>query len=1549
MSGIAVIGLACRVPGARTPEVFWRNLRAGVESITTLSDAQLRAAGVASELLSHPHYVKAAAVLDDIEQFDAALFGFSPREAEILDVQHRLFLECAWQALEDAACDPQRYGGAIGVYAGAGMNAYLLANLIPQREALASAGGFQALISNDKDFLPTRVSYKLNLRGPSVTVQTACSTSLVAVHLACNALLGGECDIALAGGVSVRVPQHAGYLYEEGMILSPDGHCRAFDAQAAGTVPGSGAGIVVLKRLEDALADGDRIDAVVLGSAINNDGALKVGYTAPSVDGQRAVISEALAVAGVDPASIGYVEAHGTGTPLGDPIEVAALTQAFAGSDLVPGSCVLGALKTNVGHLDTAAGVAGFIKAVLALKHREIPPTLHFTAANPQLDLARSPFRVSARVEAWPAGDKPARAGVSSFGIGGTNAHVILEEAPPVEARPAARLITPLVLSARSEAALDAHARAVGQALADAPETDLADATWSLQNGRHAFAYRLAVTAPGTDAASATLLRGDGDRDVARARSVVFMFPGQGAQTPGMAAGLYGVAPEFRAIVDACCARLGSFGGELRALLRAEAVTPEASARLTQTAVAQPALFIVEYALAQQLRAWGLTPAGLIGHSLGEFVAACVAGTLTMEDALALVVERGRLMQQLPGGRMVAVRATPDETAALLPDGVTIAAINAPGLCVASGPPEAVAALERLCASRGIECHDLHTSHAFHSPSMDPVLSAFGAAVARVTLTPPSTPWISNVTGTWISAADAVDPAYWVRHLRHAVLFSAGVACARQLPHPVLLEVGPGRTLGTLALAAAPEPDIEATRGQPAAGDAIVLPTLTHARERARDQDVLMRTLGRLWAAGVEIAWDAIDTGRERRRLALPTYPFERQRYWVEPPVPGSSAAAGSANAGTAGDRHAVPTVDDGVTKRPLDEWFHVPVWKSAPAPARAADATTETAGETWLVCALDGETVAAGLLARLRRDGAEPVLVTPGAAFLRRGDRQYALRPGCREDYDALIAELRRVGQVPTRVLHAWSVDSPDANDRDALECGFLSVTWLARALADVEGEIRIDVLSSRMQAVPGDPRLVPLRAAVAGPVLVVPKELPAIRCRSIDYDGASVHAGDALVDRLYRELRSAADTPWVAYRNHQRLERTLERVALPDVSPATSLRTGGHYLVTGGLGGVGLVIAAHLAANCGARLSLLGRTPFPARDTWPAALAGGTGSTVAGQIRQIQAIEAAGGQVCMLAADVGDLDALRTAVREAEQRFGPVHGVIHAAGVPAGGMLQRKTREDIEAVLRPKVQGALNLLRVFDSTDLDVMVFVSSLTGILGDAGQVDYCAAGAVLDALAHEQRASGKRVVSIDWDTWQEAGMAVDVRLPGALQRLREESLRSGIRNAEAVAVLARVLASDLTQVVVSTRDPVARARRDADVAAQAVTEIDRRGPGHARPALAVAFAPPGTPQEEALCRIWQTLLGIAEVGIHDDFFELGGHSLLATQVLSRVRDQLGVRVTLTTFFETPTIGALGAAVARQQLEAVLADVGDLTDEEAALLLAAADDDKTGETA
>ena len=1001
---IAIIGMSGRFPQAADLTEFWENLRSGRCSISEFTDEELLESGVPEEFLADPNYVKAWGWMDGVDRFDAGFFDITPREAEITDPQIRLLLECAWETLEDAGYDPDRYPGRIGVYAGSSMMSYLWQNLVPTPGLIDSVGYVAAWIVNDRDFVATRINYKLNLRGPGMTVQTACSTSLVCQHLAIQSLLTGESDMVLAGGVCAPFPYKEGYFFGEGGTLSPDGKVRTFDAEAKGMLGGNGVALVLLKRLEDALRDGDHIRAVVKGTALNNDGVDKVTYTAPSVEGQVQVILDTLDVAGVAPGDISYVEAHGTGTPLGDPIEIAALTQAWraaqeeAGADTrETGWCPIGSVKTNIGHLDTAAGVAGMIKAVLALEQREIPPSLNFESPNPQIDFDASPFVVNTELCPWETERLPRRAAVSSLGMGGTNAHAILEEAPARPPTESSRSHQLFLLSARSEAALEAAGSRMAKHLAGrGADQSLADAAFTTQVGRKAFLHRLAVVArdhAGAVDALETLdrARTEVGSSMLTDRPVAFLFSGQGAQYADMARGIYGSEALFREEVDRCCALLEPhLGHDLRTLLFPSAGDEEkADEALQRTENTQPALFVVEYALARLLASFGVEPAAMLGHSIGEYVAACLAGVFSLEDGLRLVAARGRLIGALPqGGGMLAVELAESSVTPFLQNGLCLAAVNAPELCVVSGPLEEIERLERGLAGRNVSTRRLHTSHAFHSEAMEPILAEFEREVALVTLSAPERAVISCTTGEPLGAAEAVDPAYWVRHLREPVRFADGVS-ALLAEDRVLLEVGPGQTLTSLArLSLLERPDVS------------VIPTTRHPKDAgAEDFATLLRALGALWIAGASIDWDGFHASEERRRVPLPTYPFERQRFWVERPRAGALLAA------------AAPAP----TKNPdLSRWFYVPSWRQAPRPAAPARLGE---GADWLLFA-DRGGLADSLATELRGAGARVATVRAGASFERIGEDEFTLDPRAGDDVGRVLTALswglRR--RTPTR-----------------------------------------------------------------------------------------------------------------------------------------------------------------------------------------------------------------------------------------------------------------------------------------------------------------------------------------------------------------------------------------------------------------------------------------------------------------------------------------------------------------------------------------------------
>lgn len=1301
---IAIVGRAGRFPAARDVRQFWSMLAGSRCASTRLGDEELLAAGVGREALADPNYVPVANVLPDMECFDAGFWGFSPREASILDPQHRHFLECAWEALEDAGHMPKDFPGRIGVFAGSGMQAYLPLNLLSNPELVREVGLFLLRhTGNDKDFLTTRLSYLLDLRGPSVAVQTACSTGLVAVHVAIGSLLAMECDLAIAGGVTIEVPHRQGYRYAEGEILSPDGLCRAFDDASQGTVFGSGVGLVVLRRLEDALADGDDIKAVVIGSAINNDGAGKAGYLAPSVDGQVAAAAEALAMAGVPPETVTYIEAHGTGTPIGDPIELTALSQVYG-----PGGrqfCGIGSVKSNIGHLDTAAGAASLIKVVECLRHGKLPATLHFQKPNSRFGWAGSPFFVVDALRDWPRRNAPRRAAVNSLGVGGTNAHVVVEEAParaPGDDAPAWRVFP---FSARTAAALAGTRGKWQEFLAGDDVPALGDVAYTLRAGRREFDDRLAIAAR-TRADLLAAMQGKAPHLVhqgsaaGKAPEVVFLFPGGGAQYPGAGAGLLHEVPAFAAAVDDCFAALPPDApADLRAMMFERPFRDaEARRKLACSGYAIPALFVLEYAYAKAFEDLGVRPALLVAHSVGEYAAAVVAGVLTLVDALRIVTLRGRLMDEAPAGAMTTVPAPEAVARELVGDELDVAATNAPGACVVSGSVAAIEALEARLAGTEHECKRIHIDVAAHSRLLDGQLERFRAGFAGVKFGRPRVPMVSSLRGGPAADDDFVTADYWVRHLRHTVRFTQALAAVRAEPGRLVLEVGPGQTTGPLVGMA------EAAHKARA-----VVSSGRRPNDAVDDAGVLFAAFGGLWANGVAVDWTRL-RHHGGRRVSLPTYAFERQRHWIEP----GRGAAGAAPESTA--KLTIDRIAD------MEQWGETVQWVESTAPPAAADV-----GGPWLLFA--GEhALARELLAALQRRGIDTIVVAPGTAFSRNG-ASFVVRPDVAEDYEALFAAL---GQVPPRVLHLWALDAGGGQQRV-----FDSALVLVRALQALEPSPPPRLVFAGAGSQPADDAGVadPTAATLLGITAVAPRELPGLEAVLVDLgrDDAAAGAASRLIDEA---LASGVPPPRVAWRGGQRLLPRRTKLPLPVAGgPPPRLRPRGVYVLTGGTGGIGLALAHHLVRTVGARVALLSRRA----DADP---------------RIAADLAAAGGEALLLPTDVADRAALQRALDAVRARWGAVHGVFHAAGAIDDAPIAVKSLAQARQVLAPKVEGGRHLAELLPPGTLDLFAVFSSSSVVLAPAGQSDYVAANAYLEALA----ASRPDGLAIAWGTWRDLGMA-----------------------------------------------------------------------------------------------------------------------------------------------------------------------------------------------
>ena len=1508
-SDIAIIGIAGRFPGANNIDEFWQNLRDGVESISFLSDEELLDKGVEPSLLNNQDYVKAALILPDVEKFDASFFGYSLIQAEITDPQQRIFLECAWSALENAGYQPGRQY-SIGVYGGEILSTYLLNNvnnnngfyagrLIDSKQAIdLLTGGSQASL------VPI-VAYKLDLKGPAINLPTYCSTSLVAVHIACQSLLNDECDLALAGGVSVIVPHNIGYLYRKGLMQSSDGHCRAFDRDATGTHFGDGVGIVVLKKLERAVADGDCIYAVIKGSAINNDGRSdKNSFYAPSINGQAAVITAAQKVSGINPETINYIEAHGTATPTGDPIEVAALTQAFRSKTNKKGFCAIGSVKTNVGHLAAASGIAGLIKTVLALKHKQIPPSLNFKTPNPKIDFKNSPFFVNAKLAEWQKNGTPRRAGVSSFGFGGTNAHVILEEWEPEERQKAEgnrqQVKQLLMLSAKTATALETATVNLANHLKSHPELNLADVAYTLTVGRKAFNHRrIAVVSNLEDPANTLLdskqiLSNSGE---VKTRSVALMFSGQGSQYVNMARELYETQAYFQEQVDKCCTFLQPhLGLDLREILYpTENQTKTATEKLKETSITQPALFVIEYALAQLWMSWGIKPAALIGHSIGEYVAATLAGVFSLEDALALVTARGKLMQSMPTGSMLAVPLPEEEVKPLL-EGTTleIATVNSPTNCVVSGTTEGIEALLKELATKEIECRNLQTSHAFHSRMMEPILEPFTNKVKQVKLNPPTIPFVSNVTGTWITVEQATNPNYYAQHLRSCVRFADGVKQLFANPEQILLEVGPGRTLSTLVKRHPDKPK-----------EQITLTSVRHPQEQESDVTFLLKALGQLWLAGSEVDWDSYYGKEKHYRVPLPTYPFERKRYWIDPPK----------------QQAKVPEILD--EKKPdIADWFYEPSWKRLSLPSNHRQAI-----QSPVLVFVDESSLGAELIKQLESKTSEIIKVKVGEKFAKPDSNFYSINPNNPSDYQSLIQTLQVQKLTPQTIVHLWNVTENKGTEltRESIEAtqnlGFYSLLYLSQALGqqNLDSEIEMVVVSNELQNVTGEEIICPEKATLIGVVRVIPQEFSQFHCRSVDIvlPLSGSQGEEKVIAQILKELERKSEDKIIAYRGNSRWVETFEPVRLEKPSQEKlPFKQGGVYLITGGLGGIGLVFAEHLAKTRQAKLILIGRSALPERSAWEQWLTDHREEDPTSQkMRKVQDLEALGAEVLVLRADVAQREQMAEAISLAQKQFGQINGVIHSAGIinrEAFVEIGQMSKSTCEKHFGSKVLGTAILSELLPKKNLDFCLLMSSISSILGGLGYVAYSAANKFMDAWVQKQnKNSFFPWLSINWDAWK-------VGLSG--ENVKNTSMDGlSILPQEGVDALTRLLSNkEFNQTVVSTGD--LQGRINKWVKLQAI-EIEDKKEKSERPELSQAYEAPQSPIEKTTAQVWEQVLGIENIGVNDNLFELGGDSITAIILVNKLQKELDCFLNVSALLEAPTIKQFATYFGENYLKSV----------------------------
>ncbi|GAA3932928.1 acyltransferase domain-containing protein [Chitinophaga oryziterrae] len=1390
---IAVIGMSCRFAGADTIEEFWSHLRAGDEMIHFYTPEELKAGNVPASQINDPAFIKARSVVADKTSFDFSFFGYTRDEAALMDPQIRIFHEEVWHALEDAGYDPYVYTGKIGLFAGASDHLNWLANAMISGMGSQVDPFYAGLLAN-KHFLPTLIAYKLNLRGPAYYINTACSTSLTAIHMACRNLLMQECNMAVAGAVRIDSSQSAGYHYQQGMIYSADGHCRTFDAASSGTISGEGAGIVVLKRLEDALRDNDRIYAVVKSSAVNNDGNRKVGYTAPSPEGQAECIRLAHRLAGIGAETVGYLEAHGTATQLGDPVEILALNEAFGHNK--EKHCAIGAVKSNMGHLDTAAGMAGFIKTVLSLYHKELPPSLHFNQPNPAIDFDGGPFYVNKTLQSWQRfADTPLRAGVSAFGIGGTNAHIVLEEASAI----VQRLTVPeeyklLVCSAKTPGALERQVQAL-QSVLEAKKGSLEDIAFSLRL-RHHFRYRKSVTARTREEGLAALLDYTPDVLPAPKRTrLIFMFPGQGAQYLNMGRDLYTQLPVFKKWIDEGCTLLEKATGEnyLELLYPAHGTSADAT-HLNHTRYTQPLLFVFEYALYQQLDHWGIHPDQMIGHSLGELVAACCSGVFSFSDGIKMVLQRAALMAQQPGGVMLGINHSASLIKPLLGNETDLAAVNGPTYCVASGTEKGIAALTVSLQQQGVSATRLRTSHAFHSFMMEPAVKAFSDQVSTIKLSAATIPFISNISGQ-VAGTEVTDPAYWGKHIRETVNFFAGINTLSSAGNDAIyLEVGPGNTLSNFCK----------HTGAP------VVNLLRHPQEQKDDTGYLLTRIGKLWEQGVEICWKNFSAGA---KVGLPGYSFDKHDF---------PAAADL--------RMLLQQYIQQDKKVPIEEWFYIPGWKRGILPQK------QTALPQEVILFSDESVFASQLKQYLTGKGHVVKEVLKGNTF--------------------------PPAETSSCIIYLWDLQSATV----AEEC-FNTLLQISKIF-----EKSIYYITDRLYPIMDEGQGTSSTAATAaGLIKVLAQETPLLSFLHLDI---SLEEDPVItLASIYKELISVPESSLVALRRQQRWIRQYEKVATTAVN--TVVKKNGTYIITGGLGNVGITLAEHLLTQYDATVHLIGRTVLTTPDNkW----------------NELKRLESLSGKVIYHAADVADIHQLSTLTGQ----LGEINGVIHAAGNVNPLSFKPVLFTDTCAEhFDPKIKGLLNIYTLFKDRQLDFVWITSSLSAVLGGLTYSTYTAANLFMDHF----------VAAHHMGNW------VTVDLDGiGDNRITKEEL---------VNVFERSFSLKGFPNLVVSVSPLQERIDKYSIAQPVVTPLQKKS------IIKKEFVL--TPVEEEMLQLWQSFFGQEDLGPDDDFFDLGGDSLKAMTLTGKIHRVFHVQLPVETIFKHPDVRSLSTeveiAIGMQQLPTV----------------------------
>ena len=1461
---IAIIGISCKFPQSNTPGEFWKNLVDENDLFHFYTDEELSALGINQELIANPNYIKVNADLENIGAFDYSFFGYTKDEANCMDPQTRALHEQVWLAFEDAGYDISSYKEKVGVYVSMSENLnWVVYNKINSNKNVNLFYQQQLL---NKNFAHTLLSYNLDLKGPSYLIDTACSSSLSSIHIACRNLLLRECSMALTAGISIDSTKNKGYIYQEGMISSKDGHCKAFDEKSSGTIAGNGGAVVVLKRLEDAVRDKDHIYAVIKSSAVNNDGKGKIGYTAPSVAGQSDCIKLAHKIANVPSNTISYIEAHGTGTKLGDPIEIEALNKAFNYD--TTHKCAVGSVKTNLGHLDTAAGIAGLVKTALAINKKQIPATLHFTKPNLEINFKSGPFYVNGELQEWKSnGEHPLRAGVSSFGIGGTNVHVVLEEAPVLEKSGESRPYQLVVYSAKTKSSLSNYQASLHEFLQTNENIDLADLAYTLQVGRKSFTQRDFVVVRDKKEALCKLQEQGNNAKVQLKRNIVFMFSGQGSQYFNMAKDVYLQEEDFRILMDKGFEILKNLTGEnYKAIIGYESDDTTDPLLINKTQYTQPLLFLIEYAFASLLLNWGISPKYMIGHSLGEYVAACISGVFSFEDALAILVKRSSLMSKVEEGEMLEIGLSYDSIKPFINDEISVAALNTKDSAVVSGNKNDIAALIEVLVEKNIPYNKLKTSHAFHSKMMDVILDDYENELSKINFSKPELPFISNLTGKQISHQEAVSPKYWVRHLRETVNFSDGIDYLLEKGNSLFIEVGPGKALSAFC-----------QLNKNYKGNNLTIGLIRHPKEIKNDNQKLTESLGYLWSTGVDINWSAYYAHEIRNKISAPTYSFDKHIFVSNVDLFEKLADFGVNN-----------------EKKAISDWFYEPSWKTSRLVTNIKNESTEK----YYLVFMDDLGYGEALVQKIKNESDKIIEVRKGGRFRKNSDSQFEVNISDYSSYEKLFLDLKNQKIKLTNIIHLFNICEVSKSNSDKeenhKESGFYSLLHIAKNIDNLEQKEALDltVVTSNLQAVLGNENIDSFKSMALGLMNVITQENPLVNGRNIDV--LATDDKTETVENIAREIQTKVVDRFVSYRLNNRWVRSYNPIQIENPQEGnTKIKKGGVYLITGGLGDLGFVHAKYLLQKYNASLILLGRTIISSTAE----------NEKQGNYSRLKALEQLG-NVQYYSADINNFEAVQKAIQQGELEFGHINGIIHTAGIIKGKSLRSINFlkvEDCEKQFEPKVEGVQILAQLFKDRALDFCLLSSSLSSILGGKEFAAYAAANTFMDYFSHTKKISNS--ISVNYD-----GLSFD------------ENPKEGLlTSSNIIEVFERVLSiENIPQIIISTSSLDKRlskwiGQQEANPAENPENTIEITTEEFDRSCLTNKYAEPVTPVEKKLSELFEQFFGYQNIGIEDDFFEMGGNSLMALTLSNRIYKIFNVELAIEDFFTKRNIKELASEI------------------------------------